>query len=83
MGRRKKKMGTGDVLFGLAFVVFAIFAAIPKIVWISLGGIAVALLPFYLYGKYKKSRPPAILTDKNSPFRTASRTVAPYESMPL
>ncbi|MFA6094304.1 MAG: TerB N-terminal domain-containing protein [Candidatus Paceibacterota bacterium] len=66
MGRRKKKLGSGDAFFALVLVVLAIFAAIPKIVWISIGCIVVVLLPFYLYGKYKKSKPPAIFNDKNS-----------------
>jgi uncharacterized tellurite resistance protein B-like protein len=76
MGRRKKKSGFGDAFFGLIVVIFAMFTAIPKIIWIFVGCLAVIAFPIYLYRKYKKPKSSAALTDKKSPANSAVRKVA-------
>lgn len=76
MGRRRKKSGFVDAFFGLIVVIFAMFSAIPKIIWISIGCLVVIAFPIYLHGKYKKPKSSVALTDKKSPANSAVRKVA-------
>ena len=76
---KRKKAGSGGVVAALVIGVIALFAAIPKEVWLGVGMLAAIGFVIYLYSQPKKTQK---IAEEPAPPKQASRSETPALSPP-
>ena len=71
---KRKKSGSGGVVAALVIGVIALFAAIPKEVWLGAGMLAAIGFAVYLYSQSKKTQK---IAEEPEPTKQASRSDPP------
>lgn len=71
---KRKKSGSGGVVAALVIGVIALFATIPKEVWLGVGMLAAIGFVVYLYSQSKKNQK---IAEEPEPLKHASRSDAP------